>query len=117
VFGDRHTGKHLLKFAWFPVVRHILVRGRASPDDPGLREYWWGRQKVNARCLSPSDLRLAVAQDWACRFCGMALLNGEELHRHHIRPRAMGGTDSCSNRELVHLYCHQQRHAGSGPPG
>jgi RNA-directed DNA polymerase len=115
VFGDRHSGKHLLKFGWFPIVRHILVRGRASPDDPSLRDYWRGRQKVNARCLNPSDLRLAIAQGWVCRLCGAALLNGEELHRHHIKPKALGGSDSYNNRELVHLYCHQQRHAGSKP--
>jgi hypothetical protein len=41
----------------------------------------------------------------------VALLNGEELQRHHKQPRGMGGTDAYGNRELVHLYCHQQRHA------
>jgi RNA-directed DNA polymerase len=110
VFGDKGSGRYLLKFSWFKIVRHILVRGTASPDDPSLREYWWERRKVNIYHLSPSDVELAMNQDWICRLCGMNLINGEELHRHHIEPRGKGGTDSYSNRELVHLYCHQQWH-------
>jgi RNA-directed DNA polymerase len=111
VFGDRHSGRCLLKFAWFKIVRHVLVRGTASPDDPELRGYWWDRRKVNIHHLSASDVRLAEAQDWCCPVCGMHLMNGEELHRHHKQPRSRGGSDAGSNRELVHLYCHQQRHA------
>jgi len=108
VFGDKQTGGYLLKFSWFEIVRHPLVRGTASPDDPSLREYWWERRKVNAKHLLPSDRKLGEAQGWVCRVCGMPLMNGEELHRHHKNPRAMGGTDALGNRELVHLYCHQQ---------
>jgi RNA-directed DNA polymerase len=111
VFGDKQTGAYLLKFSWTKIVRHTLVRKTASPDDPSLREYWWERRRVNIRNLSSSDVKLGESQDWACPVCGMDLLNGEELHRHHRRPRSMGGTDARSNRELVHLYCHQQRHA------
>ena len=36
VFGDRDTGAYLAKFAWTEIVRHVLVRGGASPDDPAL---------------------------------------------------------------------------------
>jgi RNA-directed DNA polymerase len=108
VFGHKRTGRYLLKFSWFKIVRHQVVQGTASPDDPDLREYWWERRKVNKRYLSPADLELATAQDWVCRICGMDLINGEELHRHHQVPRAQGGSHGRSNRELVHLYCHQQ---------
>jgi RNA-directed DNA polymerase len=112
VFGDKQTGRYLLKFRWTRIVRHTLVRGRSSPDDPRLKDYWWSRQKVSSRYLSESDLKLAVAQDWACPLCGMELINGEELQRHHKEPRGEGGSDSYSNRQLVHLYCHQQIHSG-----
>ena len=87
------------------------MRGRSSPDDPGLRDYWWARRKTNFRFLSDSDVRLAERQDWRCPVCGMDLNNGEELHRHHKQPRCLGGSDASVNREIVHLYCHQQRHA------
>jgi len=108
VFGDKHTGRHLLKFSWFKIKRHVLVQGRASPDDPSLREYWWTRQKVNTHHLTQGDVDLADRQDWACPICGMALINGEPLERHHVTPRCESGPDAPSNRALVHLYCHQQ---------
>jgi RNA-directed DNA polymerase len=112
VFGDKRTGRYLLKFRWSKIVRHRLVRGRSSRDDPALKDYWWSRQKVNTRHLSESDLNLAIAQDWYCPLCGMDLINGEELHRHHKEPKKAGGADGSSNRALVHLYCHQQIHSG-----
>lgn len=108
VFGDKQSGKYLWKFGWFKIVRHELVRGASSPDDPELRDYWWERQKVNANHLSAGDIDMANDQGWVCRLCGMDLINGEELHRHHTIPRARGGSDTRRNRELVHLFCHQQ---------
>jgi RNA-directed DNA polymerase len=111
VFGDKQSGQFLLKFSWFTIVRHVMVKGTASPDDPSLREYWWERRKINIRNISDSDIRLAESQDWLCPVCGMNLINGEELHRHHKEPKCEGGSDRHANRELVHLYCHQQRHA------
>ncbi len=117
VFGDKDSGRYLLKFSWFKIERHELVRGTASPDDPELRDYWWERQKVNAKHLSAGDVDMANDQGWICRLCGMNLINGEELHRHHTVARVMGGSDTRSNRELVHLYCHQQetkRQFGAG---
>ena len=34
VFGSRDTGFYLRKFAWTQIVRHRMVAGTASPDDP-----------------------------------------------------------------------------------
>lgn len=110
VFGDKQTRGYLLKFSWFPIERHILVRGTASPDDPTLREYWAKRQKAKAKDLPPKEGRLAKDQDYVCRRCGMSLFNGEELHTHHLQPRSKGGQDVRENTTLVHLYCHQQIH-------
>jgi len=111
VFGDKQSGGFLWKFRWFKIVRHVIVKGTASPDDPSLREYWWERRKLNIRNISDSDIRLAESQDWLCPVCGMNLINGEELHRHHKKPKVEGGSDSYENRELLQLFCHQQRHA------
>jgi RNA-directed DNA polymerase len=109
--GPRHRRSFTApppKFRWFPIERHVLVRGTASPDDANLREYWWERRRVNIRHLTLSDVKVAEAQDWVCPVCGMLLINGEELQRHHLRPKGEGGTDEYGNRVLVHLYCHQQ---------
>lgn len=111
VFGNKRTERYLLKFQWFKIVRHVLVQGTSSPDDPSLREYWLMRRKVNIRNLAPSDVKIAENQDWACPVCRMHLMNGEELQRHHKSPKGEGGDNAYANLELVHLYCHQQRHA------
>jgi len=112
VFGDKQTGAYLLKFRWFKIERHTLVRGTASPDDPTLRGYWAARYAARAKDRAPSDQKLAWDQGYVCRACGDSLFNAEELHKHHKEPRARGGKDSDANLELTHLSGHQQMHMG-----
>ncbi len=49
VFGSQHTGFYLRKFAWTPIVRHRMVAGTASPDDPALTAYWAKRRRRAGR--------------------------------------------------------------------
>lgn len=111
VFGDKHTGQHLIKFQWSEIERHTLVKGRSSPDDPSLREYWKKRDKAKAKALLPSTQKIAYNQEFVCPVCGDSLFNGEEIHQHHIVPRHQGGKNTYSNLQLVHLFCHQQVHS------
>ncbi|MGH7963803.1 MAG: group II intron reverse transcriptase/maturase [Candidatus Binatia bacterium] len=110
VFGDKRTGGFLLKFAWFDIQRHVLIRGTYSPDDPSLWEYWQERNKTKVKNLPPSEQRIAKNQNYRCETCGESLCNGEELHTHHVTPKKDGGRDTYHNLKLVHLYCHQQIH-------
>ena len=110
VFGSHEPGQCLLKFTWFPIERHVLVRGKASPDDPSLQDYWRRRQSSEVRYLSPSKQMLARRQRYLCPQCGESLFNGEELQTHHLVPRRRGGTDAFPNLTLCHLYCHHQAH-------
>ncbi len=116
VFGDKHHGGYLLKFSWFNIRRHVLVKGRASPDDPKLRDYWANRATRTVAVLPPRKQQLARHQNHVCPLCGMSLYNGEEVQEHHRRPRAKGGTHALENLTLVHLYCQQQIHSGKGHP-
>ncbi len=111
VFGDKQTGGHLLKFSWFPIERHVLVKGRASPDDPSLTDYWTKRQAAKAKDLTLSKQKLAKRQYGRCPECGDSLFNEEELQVHHRLARSQGGKNSYSNLALVHLLCHQHIHA------
>ena len=111
VFGDKQTGAYLLLFRWFKIERHILVRGTASPDDPRLREYWTRRRAAQAKDLRPSLQKIAKNQSYVCSVCGETLFNDEEIHTHHLEPRAQGGRDGYTNLALTHLYCHQQIHS------
>jgi RNA-directed DNA polymerase len=111
VFGDKHTGGYLLKFSWFPIERHLLVKGRSSPDDPRLKDYWANRQAAKVKALTFSKQKLAKRQKGRCPECGESLFNDEELQVHHLLARSKGGKDNYGNLALVHLLCHQQIHA------
>lgn len=134
VFGDRASGAHLPKFSWTSIRRHQLVKGKSSPDDPALCDYWSQRRKT--RTPPPMDktsLVLAVRQKGSCPLCGQALIAGAEyepdsprewiewfdamrkrLHKHHFTYRRNGGSDESKNLRLVHSECHRQHHASDG---
>jgi RNA-directed DNA polymerase len=130
VFGDAVSGAYLVKFAWTPIVRHILVKGGASPDDPALTEYWATRRRRIKPPLDGYTLRLLTKQDGRCPLCGAELLSAEQppqsplewerwwLHvtrraivadylAHHGRP----GSPDGHNTRLVHAACRRGRHA------
>jgi RNA-directed DNA polymerase len=111
VFGDKSSGTYLLKFGWIKIERHVMVRGRASPDDPSLSAYWKAREKAKANELVPNRAKLAKDQNGMCLICGESLFNGEEIQKDHITPREQSGMDSDDNAQLVHYYCHQQKTA------
>jgi RNA-directed DNA polymerase len=111
VFGDKRRDIHLLKFSWFPIERHVLVRGKASPDDSTLQEYWGKRNMARSKNLTAGRRRIAKAQSGICPVCGGSLFNGEQIHAHHKKPIKEGGKDISSNLQLLHVYCHQQVHS------
>jgi RNA-directed DNA polymerase len=116
VFGSLKTGQYLLKFSWFTIERHVLVRGKASLDDPSLQDYWKRRNIHEAKYLAPSKQRLARRQRYLCPQCGESLFKGEALQVHHIVPRRQGGQDTYRNLTLRHLYCHHQLHRDAVSP-
>jgi len=77
VFGHRDNGAYLPKLAWTPIVRHCMVTGTASPDDPGLAKYWADRRRRNKPPLDNATLRLLQAQRGRCPLCGDHLLHAD----------------------------------------
>ncbi len=99
-----------------PIVRHVKVRGNASPDNPDQREYWEIRnQKLgkNHWAKGSKYYQVAINQQWKCPICGEYLLNGEELETHHIVPVKDGGMDDTHNLIHLHKACHKQEHSKS----
>ena len=111
VFGNKEFNNILLKFSWFNIERHALVKGTSSPDDPELRQYWGEREESKSKTLEPSNQKIAKKQNYQCPVCHESLFNGETLHRHHIIPRHQNGKNNLANLQLVHYYCHQQIHS------
>jgi RNA-directed DNA polymerase len=103
----------LLSLSSITIERHIKVKGKSSPDDPTLEQYWQQRQTQYGKTywVKGSKLyKIAQNQQWKCPVCGDQLFNGEALNTHHRIPIKLGGTDSIEN--LIHLHddCHRQIH-------
>jgi RNA-directed DNA polymerase len=127
VFGDRETGAYLPRFGWTKIVRHDLVKGRASPDDPALADYWEKRRrKEPVPPVSADRLYLLRKQQGRCPLCGNLLLHADrapqspeewELWASAIRKatvrHAIAIPDSPADRtekRLIHEHC-RRRHA------
>ncbi|WP_331457826.1 MULTISPECIES: group II intron reverse transcriptase/maturase [Kitasatospora] len=130
VFGN--SDRHLTKFSWTPIVRHIAVKGDSSRDDPALEDYWRNRARKRMPSVeSKRILAMADRQKGLCPRCGQDLIEGagydpddvrdwarwftasyRGVHVHHLTYRSKGGSDHPSNLELIHTLCHRQLHAG-----
>ena len=77
VFGNRDNGAYLPRLGWTKIVRHSLVVGAASPDDPALTGYWAQRRGKNAPLLDRSVLILLARQKGRCPLCRDLLLHAD----------------------------------------
>jgi RNA-directed DNA polymerase len=126
VFGDRNSGAYLHRFAQTGIVRHQMVRYRASPDDPQLADYWAWRRRKAPLPINPTRRRLLQAQNGRCTICKgtlHAVADQPEpphdwarwLAANHaaiitITPTGTGTTDE-AERRLIHADCAKR----SGP--
>ena len=130
VFGDRHSGAYMQKFAWTRIVRHRMVKGTASPDDPTLANYWAERRrKATPLPAGKTSLRLLEAQHGRCPLCGGSLLLTDDPPQSpheweqwlaaaraaiiKTAPRA-DGTSGETEPRLTHIRCHRRHTAGRG---
>lgn len=103
-FYDEAEGTWLVLMAKIPIIRHLKVKGVASPDDPDLEQYWQIRHK------RPQELKSERAKLWAiqkgkCPRCEDWLDNDEDLHVHHLRGREI---EALAYKQLLHETCHHQ---------
>jgi RNA-directed DNA polymerase len=101
-----------------PIVRHVMVKTRVSPDDPTLRAYWAARDRrrlLGDDLQPPSRRALAVRQAGRCPVCKTDLLKGEPLDVHHRRRVVDGGTDELNNLAVCHEACHYNAHGQEKP--
>jgi RNA-directed DNA polymerase len=131
VFGDRATGAYLLSHAWTDIRRHVMVKGRSSPDDPDLAGYWENRRRKHGPALDAGTLALLTRQEGKCPHCGDPFFDLSHLPaspedwedwwlsvtRQRI-PRATSTGRSAQPTEgsqatltLVHASCHRARKA------
>jgi RNA-directed DNA polymerase len=127
VFGDAASGIYLAKPSWTGIVRHTMVKGAASPDDPALAEYWANRRRRVTPPLDSYTLRLLTKQDGRCPICRGPLLTADQPPQsphewerwwqhivrrainadyltHHGRPNSPDG----DHTRLVHAACQRE---------
>jgi RNA-directed DNA polymerase len=131
VFGDHDSGRYLVKFSWTPIVRHTLVKGSASIDDPALADYWARRRRRDRPPLGPFLLRLLKTQQGRCPACGGLLLQADRppqspqeweqwllALRKAIRRKAVAAPDGSTDdtaRCLMHIHCARGSRLTRGP--
>jgi RNA-directed DNA polymerase len=134
VLGSRETGYYLRKFAWTKIVRHRMVAGRASPDDPALTGYWQQRRRRDRLPVDPATWHLLRRQRGRCPLCRGLLLHAdrqpqspEEWQQWHtvtrkaIRKHAidsvtdLGTPDGRVAYHLIHAHCRRRIGSGTSP--
>jgi RNA-directed DNA polymerase len=128
--NDRGDVAYLVKFSWTPIVRHQLVAGGASPDDPDFLDYWASRRRKVSPPLDGYNLRLLTKQDGRCPLCGEHLLVPDRppqspaqwerwwlsiirraIAADYLTHHGREGTSNGNRIRLVHASCHRSRQA------
>jgi RNA-directed DNA polymerase len=126
IFGSRETGFYLRKFAWTPIVRHRMVAGTASPDDPDLSEYWAQRRRRSRPPVGATMLRLLRVQQGRCPLCRGLLLHADRdpqspreweqwltatrkaIRKHAVTVWGAGTPDERAATRLIHAHCRRR---------
>jgi RNA-directed DNA polymerase len=126
---ERGSVPHLIKFGWTPIVRHQMVTGTASPDDPDLIDYWAARRRRVKPPLDSYNLRLLTRQDGRCPLCRDHLLSPDQpqspadwerwwqgvarraIAAEHLVHHDEKGTKDGNRTRLIHASCRRELHA------
>jgi RNA-directed DNA polymerase len=126
VFGNPDNNTYLVKFSWTDIVRHVMVTGAASPDDPALTDYWAKRRHKVKPPLDNYTLRLLTRQEARCPLCGDHLLAADQppqsphdwerwwlrvtrkaIAADYLVHRGRPGRPDNDQTRLVHASCHR----------
>jgi RNA-directed DNA polymerase len=132
VFGDRDSGAYRTKFAWTNIVRHRMVKGGSSPDDPHLAQYWADRRRKGVPPpMDQLSLRLLKMQAGRCPCCRDLLLHadhppqspaeweqwvrvtGKALRKQSLAFRKCDGSGETSSIRLIHTRCRGAKYGAA----
>ncbi|MEM9541389.1 MAG: group II intron reverse transcriptase/maturase [Cyanobacteria bacterium P01_E01_bin.42] len=111
VFSTKEIDKsfRLIKHASTPIVRHIKVKGKASPFDGNLT-YWSSRMGKHPEM--PKQVAILLKrQKGKCAYCGHKFREEDVMERDHKIPTSQGGGFGLNNLQLLHRHCHDQKTA------
>lgn len=97
------------------IVRHVKVKGNASPYD-GDWVYWSTRMGNHPEIPKRVSI-LLKRQKGKCAHCGIYFKDGDSLEVDHIVPKSKGGKNKYDNWQLLHRHCHDTKTANDGSLG
>jgi len=102
VFGDRESGAYRTKFAWTSIVRHRMVKGGSSPDDPALAQYWADRRRP---CCGDLLLHAEHPPQTPTEWEQWVRVTGKALRKQSLVFRKRDGSGETSSLRLIHARC------------
>ncbi|MBW4544113.1 MAG: group II intron reverse transcriptase/maturase [Symplocastrum torsivum CPER-KK1] len=117
VFATREGNNplRLLDHAKTPIVRHVKVKGEASPYDGNL--VYWSKRKGENPEMPTRVAMLLKKQKGKCARCNLYFREEEVMEINHKIPKSKGGKDKYDNWQLLHRHCHDIKTASDGSPG
>jgi RNA-directed DNA polymerase len=112
-----------------------MVKGAASPDDPGLTQYWADRRRRMTTPLGRRTLRLLHKQGGRCPHCRDFLLHADHqprtpeqweqwirttrqaMRKQSIAVAGQPGNSDDEQLRLVHIHCLRRTSAVEGRQG
>ena len=115
VFATRQEGQNPMRLrshAETLIVRHVKVKGDASPYDGNLI-YWSTRMGEHPE-VSTRVATLLKTQKGKCTHCQLYFREEDVLEVDHKIPRSKGGKDEYKNLQILHKHCHDSKTAEDG---
>jgi len=106
--------KILLLLTEFHKKTHIKIRTDANPYLPEHEQYFADRANLKMKNQLEGRRKLLWiwrGQNGICPICEERITRATGWHLHHIVRRTDGGSDKCSNLEMLHPNCHRQHHS------
>ena len=107
--GEGKNLYQLLDHSATPIVRHVKVKGEASPYDGDLI-YWSSRMGTHPE-VPKRVATLLKRQKGKCTYCGLYFRESDVLEIDHITPKSLGGKDEYKNLQMLHRHCHDDKTA------
>jgi RNA-directed DNA polymerase len=105
-------GMELHTHASTPIVRHIKVKGDASPYNGDW--IYWSKRRGEYPETPDRVAKLLKRLHGICPHCGLYFTSTDTVEVDHIKPTSLGGKDTYDNLQLLHKHCHDAKTATDG---
>jgi RNA-directed DNA polymerase len=116
VFGyknpDTKESYVLSKHTQIDIVRHIKVKGEASPFNGDFT--YWGSRTGKSKEIPSLLAKILHKQKGKCAHCGLTFTTEDKIEIDHIQPTSNGGKRKLDNLQALHKHCHDQKTARDG---